>query len=306
MNRNDSPHPSNAGREKPLWFDGIEDVVEVGRHNNDRVRGLIPAHVHDIDSMEITYMDRGMRSYTLDRRQYDMVGGEVLVVLPGDTHATAWPFVPARLYWMKLRIPSSGDAFLNLRGAPAESLIRTLRTLSPRHFLGTSRMKSQLDRLIRYREKGLRDPASAAIVCLQVLEFLLEVIDCAAKRNNTRVPNPWVANVLRYVDAHLASPIRIGDMAAHMGMSIPGFKLRFNREIGVAPMKYVTYHKINKARNVLEHQPARPITKIALDLGFASSQHFATVFRRVCGETPGSFRYRSSGVRTAGSAETRR
>lgn len=273
-----------------MQFPGLEDVVAVGRLN---VRGLFKPHVHDRETLEITYVDTGLRCYTIGRERHMVTGGEVLVIKPGDRHGIAWPYMPARVFYIKLRLPRSGEAFLNLRGAPARSLIGLLRTLSPRRFLGSPRMKSCLDRLVAYRRKGLCDAASPAMVSMLVLELLREVVDCAARQRERKAPGDWVRRVLQHLHRHAAAAPAVRDIAEHMQMSVPGFKSRFKRELGMSPISYLKCLRIERAREMLARQPDRTITRIAMELGFRSSQHFATVFKRLCAETPGSFRRRA-------------
>jgi AraC-like DNA-binding protein len=272
-----------------MQFPGIEDIVAVGCLS---VRGLFEPHLHGPDSIEITYVDTGLRCYTIDGERFLVSGGEVLVIKPGELHGIAWPYLPARVFYIKLRLPRSGDAFLNLRGAPARSLVGLLRSLSPRRFLGSARIKSCLDRLVGYRRKGLVGEAAPAMVSLLALELLREVLDCAARQRERKGPSGWAAAALEYLGEHLQPVPRIRDIAAHMGMSAPGFKSRFKRELGLTPISYLQHLRIEKARELLARQPGRSVTEIAMELGFRSSQHFATVFKRLCDETPGSFRGR--------------
>lgn len=272
---------------------GLEHILEIGRKHNDKIHGLLVPHTHARGELEITYVDKGMRSYVVGGKQYDAHGGEVLVVKPGDTHQTVWPFFPARLYWIKIQIPANGDAFLNLRGRPARSLAAALRNISAQHFLGTPAMKHLLERIIALYLETPRAPATPAVLCILVLEFLLLVLDCAAQRKNRITSDDWTNRINRYIDDHIAAPVHIDDMAKHMEMSVSGFKLRFDRQFGVAPAKYVAIRKVSLAKTLLTGNPHLSVTEIAMDLGFASSQHFASVFKRVCGDSPRSFRQRS-------------
>jgi AraC-like DNA-binding protein len=58
----------------------------------------------------------------------------------------------------------------------------------------------------------------------------------------------------------------------------------------VTPKEYVLRLKIEEAAGILEREPARPVTTIAHELGFSSSQYFATVFRRYLRVSPGDYR----------------
>ena len=81
------------------------------------------------------------------------------------------------------------------------------------------------------------------------------------------------------------------DLAAVAGVSESWFKARFRRELSIGPAEYVLRRRIDTACRLLS-DPAIPITTIALDLGFSSSQNFATVFRRVMNTSPREFRKR--------------
>ena len=54
-------------------------------------------------------------------------------------------------------------------------------------------------------------------------------------------------------------------------------KARFKREIGVPPAEYWLRKKIEQAIVLLKN---RSVTEVAYELGFSSSQYFATVFKR--------------------------
>jgi AraC-like DNA-binding protein len=63
---------------------------------------------------------------------------------------------------------------------------------------------------------------------------------------------------------------------------------------GHSPKQLQLQARLEVARTLLADS-SRSITTIALELGFPSSQHFATQFRRVTGQTPGAFRQQATG-----------
>jgi len=70
--------------------------------------------------------------------------------------------------------------------------------------------------------------------------------------------------------------------------------MRFKEEIGISPRQFILRTKIDMAcRRLLASD--EPISKIAGDLGFPTSQYFATVFRRLTRVSPR--RYRQEGTR---------
>jgi AraC-like DNA-binding protein len=78
-------------------------------------------------------------------------------------------------------------------------------------------------------------------------------------------------------------------------------KARFKREVGIPPAEYVIRCKIAVARTRLAQSDAT-ITRVAMDLGFPSSQFFATVFRRFTGRKPSALRQSAAEPRRIGSS----
>ena len=68
---------------------------------------------------------------------------------------------------------------------------------------------------------------------------------------------------------------------------------RFVAELAVTPAALRRRHQIAAAKRLLATTP-RPVTRVALDCGFASSQYFATAFRAAVGLTPAAYRAAAS------------
>ena len=78
-------------------------------------------------------------------------------------------------------------------------------------------------------------------------------------------------------------------MARKAHLSASQFKSRFEKETGVSPWQYILNARIEAAKQRLTAGD-ESITQIAMDLGFASSQYFATTFKRITGVTPHGYR----------------
>ena len=77
----------------------------------------------------------------------------------------------------------------------------------------------------------------------------------------------------------------VEDLASRVGLSVSRFKARFKETVGVPPADYMSRQKVAKAMDLLR-KTGMPVTQIATSLGYASSQYFATAFRRYTGKTP--------------------
>ena len=81
----------------------------------------------------------------------------------------------------------------------------------------------------------------------------------------------------------------VEEMAALVGLGITAFSEKVKSFTGFSPLNYLINIRISEAIKLLK-RPDVHITDIALDVGFYSSQHFATTFKKLTGYTPSEFR----------------
>ena len=81
----------------------------------------------------------------------------------------------------------------------------------------------------------------------------------------------------------------LDEMAALVGLGITAFSEKVKSYTGFSPLNYLINIRISEAIKLLKRTEVN-ITDIALDVGFYSSQHFATTFKKLTGYTPTEFR----------------
>ena len=81
----------------------------------------------------------------------------------------------------------------------------------------------------------------------------------------------------------------VEEMAAFVGLGTTAFGDKVKNFSGFSPMSYLINIRISEAIKLLK-KPDVNMTNIALDMGFYSSQHFATTFKKLTGYTPSQFR----------------
>jgi AraC-like DNA-binding protein len=81
----------------------------------------------------------------------------------------------------------------------------------------------------------------------------------------------------------------VDEMAALVGLGTTAFSEKVKSYTGFSPLNYLINIRISEAIKLLK-RPDVHVTDIALDMGFYSSQHFATTFKKLTGYTPSEFR----------------
>jgi AraC-like DNA-binding protein len=104
--------------------------------------------------------------------------------------------------------------------------------------------------------------------------------------------HPAVAHARELLDWQPQRRWTLFDLARLTGLSPSHLAERFTRDVGVPPHRYLMQSRIERAREMLRDSDV-PVTQLAVELGFSSSQHFATAFRKLTGTTASDYRARS-------------
>ena len=95
------------------------------------------------------------------------------------------------------------------------------------------------------------------------------------------------------IDRRYAEPLRIGDLAASVFLSIGRFTELFRAEVGCSPREYLGQVRIQAAKNLLRETDLT-ISSVAAHTGFSDPGYFTRFFRQQVGLSPSEFRGRPS------------
>lgn len=270
---------------------GLADVLHFGHYNLTRAEPALATHTHR-RAMEVCYLARGRQTYRVKGRDYRLAGGDVFCTFPDEPHGTGGtPEEKGVLFWIGLRVPDAPGAWLGLASREAEALRTALLGLRRRHFPGTWRIREHLD-LMMDRLLDETDTLRFATLQAHVVALLVEIVHASRRAARGRAAARRGASldaVARHVERHVAEPLPLRALAALAGLSLPRFKTRFKEAYGVPPGEYVLRARVAEARRRLE-LTNESVTEIAYELGFSSSQYFATVVKRYTGKTPRELR----------------
>ena len=98
--------------------------------------------------------------------------------------------------------------------------------------------------------------------------------------------------IAEYVDANLAQPLTLPEMAAALDLTPCLFARQFRRSFGMPPYAFVKAQRLERARALLA-QTDLPIKAVAADCGFSDQAHLTRMFAAAFGQTPAVFRRRA-------------
>ena len=245
----------------------------------------LQAHYHE-DCFEFTLIYDGSFIFQAQDQNYKASGGDIFVAYPNEVHSTSqFPLFHGEFYWLQLDCrPEEG--FLFLQEDAARDLIRRLQDIR-RHLikLDTDEPFSYLRQAFGLAVNGMSPYLTASYLVL----FLNLLSSLSMKQQSV---SKEIYQALNYIFDHIETEITMEQLAACSNLSVPQFKVKFKKEIGISPRSFVNTQKIEVAKQLLLEGMSK--TETALQLGFNTSSYFAAVFKKYTYSTPSEFvkRYR--------------
>jgi AraC family transcriptional regulator len=128
-----------------------------------------------------------------------------------------------------------------------------------------------------------------ALILLEHLRRVAGDTQPEVPKRSILLPRGNLARVLEYMNENANKDLSLVTLADLAAMSVSHFARSFKTTLGITPHCYLLQGRVERAKSLLA-ACEQPIAEIALECGFASQAHFTTVFRRITGMTPRSFR----------------
>ena len=95
--------------------------------------------------------------------------------------------------------------------------------------------------------------------------------------------------ITEYLDCHYTESLSLDKIARYMHISTSYLSHLFKRETGLSPMQYVIHRRIGEAQSLLM-ETNLPVHLIEERLGFGSSCHLTSMFKKYVGIAPREYR----------------
>ena len=266
---------------------GIPEVVIIGHYHYSRSRQPLQEHLHK-DAFEVSVLESGTQTYVIGPTRHIMTGGDVFITQPAEIHSTgAEPENKGHMFWVQFRTLKTGESFLGLSPQDSRSLMRRFESLRSHRFRNGKLLIPTFERIFAaYDDK--HNPLRTANLRNLLLRLALDII--AVAEHQVEPSNTvGIRNAIHHIEQNRTVLPTVAQLAKIAGMSESYFKIMFKRETGIPPVEYAMWRRIETAKHLLSTSSV-PVTRLAMDLGFATSQHFATAFKRLIGITPRAFR----------------
>lgn len=265
---------------------GFEHAFVVGHHAPGKAVFALP-HLHP-GIFELHVVAYGHLSYLINETCHTIQAGQALLVQPDVVHGTLdKPLMKCGRYWLQIRKPQEGESILELPPEASGALVRKLSALPTCALSGGEVLLPTFKKLIAAAKCGARDPLDFANLRNLMTRLLLDFLGLA-ESGHAAAESLGILKAKNLMRKS-SRPVSLAELTRAAGMSESSFLQRFREETGLSPVDFSQRLRIDRARQLLVGTD-HTVTEIATELEFASSQHFATVFRRYVGLTPSAYR----------------
>jgi AraC family L-rhamnose operon regulatory protein RhaS len=260
---------------------------------------------HRNEGIEITFVEAGTLAYGCDSLQHHLVPGDLTIARPWQPHRVGDPRIAASRFhfliidvgvrrphqswvwpwWVSLTERDRKEITACIRhtkqvvwhvGAPVRQCFERVG-----HAVEQDRAGSHISLLTVHLNELL-------VRLLEMFRSERGALDASLGSAQQTVELFW-GDVAARAD-QLAEPWTVTEMARQCGISVSRFTQLTRRLYNRTPNKQLNRLRVEQAARWLADEPGRSVTDIALELGFSSSQYFATVFLREMGCCPTSVR----------------
>jgi AraC-like DNA-binding protein/mannose-6-phosphate isomerase-like protein (cupin superfamily) len=247
----------------------------------------IGRHAHDV--MELYYQIDGVSLWQSGGKRYELRAKHLFLAPPGVEHS----LVNRR----------TGRHHFFFAGIDVQRVLSRVPEVSEQYESDVCRSVARADALEAPFRQFMREVTTRAPYRTQGLRAAVDelVIEAARLLSGGSVEglvatHPGVMAAKDALDGHPEEPWTLAALSKLAALSPNHLTALFRRDMGASPHQYLLRERIRRAKEILSGSDT-PITQVALDLGFSSSQHFAKMFKQVVGATALAYRQRAGGTR---------
>lgn len=252
---------------------------------------------HSHDCYELICVLHGAAAYELTNgKTLELAGGHFALIPPDVVHRGLHDVrTPVTLCGIQFE-PRRSKALKNAPLTRQElAFIRAqLRHSGPVVRAYSCDMRRGIDQLLV--EKDLRQQEAKPTLAWAVMRTLacktiLEAVRLLTRSESSQ-PQEYILAAKQFLLQRLEQPFCLPELVQRLGISRTRLFTLFKAETGMTPNDFFVRCRIEEAQRLLA-KTDRPITEIALDVGFNSSQYFSRAFWRYTDQTPKAFRRKS-------------
>jgi AraC family L-rhamnose operon regulatory protein RhaS len=262
------------------------------REFKSAVKDSLPKHLNQ--GIEICLILKGRFEWDVAGRNCRLYPGDATVTMPWQEHGGTYGAMDVgKLAWIIItpdKFREQGALELgNWSSIPASeqgNIGQILRKAAKPYFRADDYLRYIFSELHKVLVKGKTQR-------WRVNHLLDELIFHVSKKISE--PPPYrkftfdIGLVEKRISTDLTRKWTLPDLEKITGYGKSMLNIMFRQQTGFSSKSYIVHLRVNSSKQMLG-QTGKPITRIAYECGFTSSQQFSSVFKKYTGQSPSDFR----------------
>jgi AraC-like DNA-binding protein len=269
-------------------------IIEFAIKKNNDIQLFADDHI--INCLRIYYVLEGKFEWTVNNCDYILYPGDLVLIQPGCRFSQQKGVLDiGKLCWIFIELEKRGSPEQIMLGKwssfPINEILTIWKifTLCDTPVISRVKEAERILTSIRY-ELFYQQVGYVTRINQLVDELIILLARKLTLDNNTHRDFPKsFLNLEQALRQNLSHQWTVEEMAALVGLGTTTFTEKVKSYSGFTPLNYLITIRISEAIKLLK-QNHLSVTDIALDVGFYSSQHFSTTFKKLTGSTPSDFR----------------
>ncbi len=228
-------------------------------------------------------VDEGNLNFAFGQASYALSRGECMVIPRQAQGCVLADAKDARLLWMTLDGPLCGEY---LRQMNAQNRFPARQGILPTQIL---LVRQIVQVLVRHSETGDASYQLAQLLWGMIAAHSGQSVAMSATLSHEIAR---VVDTLRLNQYHDA--FSLSDMAAISRMPVETFRKRFSSELGIPPLGYLQFLKMERAKTLL--RAGTNVRQTGTEIGMPDPYHFSKQFKHVVGMSPTAYLKHVGGV----------
>lgn len=248
-------------------------IPAIGKSRQRKARSGLKLHEHP--HYEVVLMEKGNANWVSAGKIYRLSGPCVFLTRPHESHGSISGMIePCSISWLQFSVQHLAKD-LALMIAELEWTLRPL--------------PSQLLDIFGSIFHEIKSPRETTPRMLDALLSQFLILLSRLKKEAEHQLSPGIEKVVEAVKKNPRHPWSHGDLERISGLKHTQLNLKFHRELGQTPRAFAMECRLREGHRSLREENT-DITTLAHELGFNSSQHFASSFKKQFGITPSQCR----------------
>lgn len=276
-------------QEVPQHIHGMPELGNITHFNTHSATPPSPTHYHS-NFIEFHCMIKGVSNKTVfdsekGSHSHSISGNEIFLIFPFELHHNGTQHQgPLEFFAFQINVQNP-EHILCLNPEYSRLLYDRLFSIKSRHLQLSSTEITLIRTAFNLLTNTNLEDRTTGMQFLTCFLFNLSYLPPIKEK----AMDDRLKQTLDYVNSHISEALYVEKLAQISGYSISRFEAKFKQEIGFTPSEYITIQKVSTAKKLLETSDMS-ITSLAYELGFSSSNYFASVFKKIMGCTPREFR----------------